>query len=190
MRAKSRRPAREAILRALYEIEVGRQTGPDAIADTLENSTLAPELAAFTDETITGILANRSTLDRDISGCLKGWELNRVAVVDRNVLRLAAYELFHAPSIPPKVTINEAVSLVKKYSTAESGRFVNGVLGALLAKSPKAEWDPVNAPSDEDFAPPEPEAEVEIETIEEGSDEAAELAKSGVWQVRTKDGNA
>ncbi len=187
MRGKSRRPAREAILRALYEIEVGRQAAADAIADTLEHSSLSPDLAAFAEEAILGVLAHRPAIDKAIAGSLKGWELSRVAVVDRNVLRLATYELFHRPSIPPAVTINEAVSLAKKYSTAESGRFVNGVLGALVTKSPKAQWDPTAVPPDEDTPAPEPEPTVEIETVEAGSEQAEELARTGAWQVRRED---
>jgi len=184
MRGSSRRPAREATLRALYEIEVGRLEGPEAIADTLEHTNLPPDLAEFARAAVAGILGHKSSLDDALSGCLKGWDLPRVAVVDRNVLRLAAYELFHCPSIPPAVTINEAVDLVKKYSTAESGRFVNGVLGELVRRSPKARWDPSADPEEEALALPEPESEPDIETIQADSPEALELTKAGLWKLR------
>lgn len=185
MRGNSRRPAREAALRALYEIEVGRLNGAEAIADTLDHVTLGPEMAEFAQTAIAGIVEHRASLDDAISGCLKGWDLPRVAVVDRNVLRLAAFELFHCPAIPPAVTINEAVDIVKKYSTAESGRFVNGVLGELVRRSPKANWDPANAPEEETISlPEEPEPEPEVETIQADSPEALEFAKVGLWKFR------
>lgn len=184
MRGNSRRPAREAALRALYEIEVGKLDSDSAVADTLANTTLQPDLAEYARAAVVGICKHRASLDDLLAGCLKGWDLPRVAVVDRNVLRLAAFELFHCPSIPPAVTINEAVDLVKRYSTAESGRFVNGVLGELVRRSPKAQWDPASAPEEETVAAPEPEPEPEIETIQADSPEALELAKVGLWKFR------
>lgn len=187
MRGSSRRPAREAVLRALYEIEVGH-TGVDlAIADTLEHATLGPELAAFARDAIVGVLSHLHALDGALSKSLTDWDLSRVATVDRNVLRLAAYELFHCPTIPPAVTINEAVDLAKKYSTAESGRFVNGVLGNLLERTPKHDWDPASAPSDEMASAPDPEPETEVETVSADSEEFKELARAGLWKLRKED---
>src|SRR5690349_7281417 len=94
------------------------------------------------------------------------YDFNRIAAIDGNILRIAAYELFFEPGIPPAVTINEAIEIAKKYSTAESGKFVNGILGRLLADSPKANWDPASAPAEE-IEEPSTEPEYEIEVIEE-----------------------
>ncbi|MCB8932099.1 MAG: transcription antitermination factor NusB [Fimbriimonadaceae bacterium] len=187
MRGSSRRPAREAILRALYEIEVGHTPTDAAIEDTLEHAELEPELAEFARAAIKGVLAHLNALDGALAQSLRDWDLSRVATVDRNILRLAAYELFHCPPIPPAVTINEAVDLAKKYSTAESGRFVNGVLGNLLERTPKHEWDPASAPPDERVGAAAPEPEPEVETVTEDSEEAQELARAGLWTVRKEE---
>lgn len=187
MRGRSRRPAREAVLRALYEVEVGHLPAETALADTLEHIPLDDELADFAREAVRGVAAHLSALDDALAQSLTDWDLSRVATVDRNVLRLAAFELFHCPSIPPAVTINEAVDLAKKFSTAESGRFVNGVLGKLLESTPKHRWDPASAPPDEQIVEAEPEPEPEVEAVSPDSDEAKELARAGLWTLRNQD---
>src|SRR5688500_3343806 len=133
MRAKSRRQAREAALRALYGIEVGGTDVLEALQDTLDRSDLSPDLADFTEQLVRGIAERRAEIDGNIGPVLRDLHLDRMAPVDRILLRIASYELFYFPTVPPAVTINEAVELAKKYSTAESGKFVNGVLGRLLA---------------------------------------------------------
>lgn len=91
-------------------------------------------VAAFTVKLVQGTQAQRANIDRPISELATGWGLERLVSVDRNILRMAAFEMLYLPSIPTSASINEAVELAKKYSTAESGRFVNGVLGALATK--------------------------------------------------------
>lgn len=93
--------------------------------------------AAFTHKLVTGVHARQQEIDQAIEALSAGWRLERQVSVDRNILRMAGYELLFLPAIPVAVTINEAVELAKKYSTAESGRFVNGVLGALAARTGK-----------------------------------------------------
>lgn len=88
-------------------------------------------VGAFTLKLVQGEGEKQSEVDRAISALAAGWRLDRQVAVDRSILRLAGYELLFVPGIPTSATINEAVELAKKYSTAESGRFVNGVLGAL-----------------------------------------------------------
>ncbi|HZT43156.1 MAG TPA: transcription antitermination factor NusB [Chthonomonadaceae bacterium] len=90
--------------------------------------------AAFTIALVTGIAEHREALDRTLEGLSSGWRLDRQVSVDRNILRMAAFEMLYLPGIPTSASINEAIELAKKYSTAESGRFVNGVLGALAAR--------------------------------------------------------
>ncbi len=90
--------------------------------------------AAFIHKLVTGVLAQREKIDRRLAGLASGWSLERQVAVDRNIMRIAAYEMLYVPGIPTGVSINEAVELAKKYSTAESGRFVNGVLGALATR--------------------------------------------------------
>jgi transcription antitermination factor NusB len=89
--------------------------------------------AEFTQMLVHGVREKQEEIDARIAGLSAGWALDRQAAVDRNIMRLAAYEILYLPDIPMGASINEAVELAKKYSTAESGRFVNGVLGALAA---------------------------------------------------------
>ena len=89
--------------------------------------------ASFVTRLVHGVSARQSEIDRAIEGLSAGWRLERQVAVDRNILRLAGYEMLYLPGVPTGASINEAVELAKKYSTTESGRFVNGVLGALAA---------------------------------------------------------
>jgi len=86
---------------------------------------------AFADELIAGVLAQRPALDERIKKYAKNWDLHRMAVVDRNLMRLAIYEMLHREDIPPIVSINEAVDIAKKFSTVDSGKFVNGILDQI-----------------------------------------------------------
>jgi N utilization substance protein B len=93
----------------------------------------AEELATrlFADKLIRGVLEHRADLDQRIQEQAQNWDLHRMAVVDRNVLRLAIYEMLYRDDIPPIVSINEAVDVAKKYSTQDSGKFVNGILDKI-----------------------------------------------------------
>lgn len=186
--AISRRKARIAALIALYEWELGGSKHDDAIEAAIEEATLTPELAAYTGQVVRGTLTHRADIDERLSTLITEFDFMRVAAVDRNVMRIAAYELFHEPAIPPAVTINEAIEIAKRFSTAESGRFVNGVLGRLLQDSPKALWDPSMAPAEftEERGEPEPEPEVEETTVEADSEEAKKLSRVGAWKIRDK----
>jgi N utilization substance protein B len=82
----------------------------------------------FADALIRGVLEHRAALDAQIVKFAEHWDIHRMAAVDRNVLRLAIYEMFHREDIPPVVSINEAVDIAKRFSTDQSGRFVNGIL--------------------------------------------------------------
>lgn len=96
-----------------------------------------PEEAAtrvFADALVRGVLQHREALDEVIRRHAKNWDLHRMAVVDRNILRLAIHEILHRDDIPPVVSINEAVDIAKKFSTLESGKFVNGILDKVRAE--------------------------------------------------------
>ena len=86
------------------------------------------EVQLFAEPLIRGTIQHRDALDAKICQYAKNWDLHRMAVVDRNVMRLAIYEMLHREDIPPVVSINEAVDIAKKFSTPESGKFVNGIL--------------------------------------------------------------
>jgi N utilization substance protein B len=88
----------------------------------------------FADPLIRGALQHRDALDQHILRHCKNWELSRIAAVDRNILRLAIFEMLHREDIPPVVSINEAVDIAKKFSTQDSGKFVNGILDSVKAE--------------------------------------------------------
>jgi N utilization substance protein B len=181
----SRRKAREAAMRALYEIELGHTPTDTALYVALQEANLAPELNDYATRVVRGIRGNLAIIDHKLATIIRDYDYSRIAAVDRNILRVAAYELLEVPEMPPAVTINEAIEIAKRYSTAESGRFVNGVLGRLLEESPKRDWDPATAPPEfDEAAEPEPEPEVEEIVVEEGSEEAKVAARYGGWKLR------
>ena len=125
-RPDDRSDARERALYLLYEAYSKGITPMDALAlQVLEPDELTVLLA-------TGVGEHVAELDAAIAARAKGWTLARMPVLDLNVLRLGAYELAHRPDVPVAVVIDEAVELVKRFSTDDSGRFVNGVLSALV----------------------------------------------------------
>ena len=179
---KSRRKAREAALRALYQMEIAKVTAREAGADLFDNADLTPDLLEFADTLVRMFAVNKKLIDSKLASLIRDWDFTRIASVDRNILRIASVELMFMPGIPPAVTINEAIEIAKRYSTPESGRFVNGVLGNLLKDTPKAEWDP------EMEERPEPADSEEEEVLEEtvSAEEADDLLKGGMWKVRSE----
>jgi len=135
-----RRAAREQALKWLYQIDVGNTSVEDALAET--HLRLREDGLAFARELLRGTVANILSIDDCIARYAKEWSLDRMASVDRNILRLAVFEIIHLPDIPHSVSANEAVELAKKYSTAESSKFVNGVLGSLLRDLQRSETAP------------------------------------------------
>jgi N utilization substance protein B len=119
-------------LRALFQVDVGGLSAEEALDSTTAEGTYRESTLRFARDLVLGSTAHRERIDATIEQHARGWTLARMASVDRNVLRLAVYEILYLPDIPYSVTVDEAVELAKKYSTAESGRFVNGVLGNLV----------------------------------------------------------
>jgi len=129
-----RRRARELALQALYAHEVS-DNQVDAVLDDLSKEEMVDEeMLEFAKHLIRETVDRSNALDQEVIPLVKNWEFSRVALIDRLVLRLAVCEILHFQEIPPKVTINEAIDLAKKFSTEESGRFVNGILDALYKK--------------------------------------------------------
>ena len=126
-RPDDRSDARERALYLLYEAYSKGIAPPDALALQV----IEPD--ALTTMLVEGVGANVDELDAAIAARAKGWSLSRMPVLDLNVLRLGAFELAHRPDVPVAVVIDEAVELAKQFSTDDSGRFVNGVLSALVA---------------------------------------------------------
>ncbi|MFB3882687.1 MAG: transcription antitermination factor NusB [Armatimonadota bacterium] len=127
-----RHAGRELALRALFQVDVGGASPEEAFEAVRDPERYAEETSGFARELLSGASAHADHLNSVIERNAKGWSLDRMANVDRNILRLALYELLYRPDTPPSVVVDEAVELAKRYSTAESGRFVNGVLGNVV----------------------------------------------------------
>ena len=125
---QSRRSAREAVLQALYAIEVGKETKSKALKDILKRESRNHEAKNFITELFNASLSNREWCEDQIKSRLNNWEFKRVAILDRLLLIVAIAEIFFIDTVPPKVSISEAIQIAKKYSTEDSSAFVNGVL--------------------------------------------------------------
>ncbi|GBD30608.1 N utilization substance protein B [bacterium HR32] len=135
----SRHKARQAVLQVLYQAEVGRQRVEDVLSRYAEGWS-APDDGSpepwdeedwrFVVRLSRGAWEGRRELDALVGQFAEGWDVDRIARVDLSILRMALYELLHLDT-PPAVVINEAVELAKRYSTEDSGRFVNGILGRV-----------------------------------------------------------
>lgn len=130
-----RREGREAAIQFLYQFDVNRRPTPELLRDFWELRSAKGEPAgkarAFAEELVHGVTSHLQELDERIKKCVANYELHRIAVVDRNVLRLGIYEMLYSPDVPPVVTINEAIEIAKKFGSEESGRFVNGILDRI-----------------------------------------------------------
>ncbi len=155
-----RRAARELALKVLYAVDVGR-ADPEkeleyaALSEYLGKG-LSPETVAFCRGLVAGTLASAKDIDDRIRELAREWSLWRMAAVDRNVLRMAIYEMLNLEDIPYSVSINEAVELAKKYGTEESGRFVNGILGNLAKGLPPKSEPGAQAETEEEPESGEP----------------------------------
>jgi transcription antitermination protein NusB len=137
-----RRQARTNALQALYELDTTDHSAGTVITCRLEDARLTPEAEAFMRLLVNSVLAHREQLDRLIQQYAPAWPVSQIAVIDRNVLRMALYELTGRTDTPTKVAINEAVDLAKEFGSDSSSRFVNGVLGAAIAGRKKIELPP------------------------------------------------
>ncbi len=132
---RKRTLAREIALQILYQHEMNPQPSRELMDSYWDNNQEAdPEVRIFTERLVEGTLLHRAEIDPMISTAADHWDLNRMAIVDRNILRLSAYEIIHVADIPLKVAINEAVELAKKYGDLESSKFVNGILDKIHKK--------------------------------------------------------
>jgi N utilization substance protein B len=129
--AGRRRKARIIALKALYEMDTVAHQPDDILARLLEEAAASPDVEAFARELVTGVLAHQAEIDEVIRQKAPAWPLEQVAVVDRNILRLAIFEILLDNMVPVRAAINEAVELAKAFGGETSPKFVNGVLGAV-----------------------------------------------------------
>lgn len=126
MRRRTR--AREIAVQFLYQLDLRGDEMLESLHEYVEAETADKEMRDFAIRLIQGSRRHQEETDSRLGQVTRNWDLSRMATLDRNVLRMAVFELLHCPDIPPKVTINEAIEIGKKYSTANSGAFINGIL--------------------------------------------------------------
>lgn len=129
----TRRKARQLALKALYEIDSVGHDAEEVVARLLVNGGLSEGNSVFLSEMVGGVLHNRDKIDQKIRSFAPAWPIEQISIVDRNILRLAIFEMLFDDKTPVKVAINEAVELAKRFGTDNSPKFVNGVLGAVSA---------------------------------------------------------
>ena len=134
---RKRTKARQFALQILYQMDITNDNYQESLSNFWNihsEEALQEQIKGFTGELVKGVADNLSAIDNNIAKYATNWQLKRMAVVDRNILRLASFELIYRTDIPIKVAINEAIELAKKYSGPEAGRFVNGVLDKMQSE--------------------------------------------------------
>mgnify|MGYP001477573003 CR=1 FL=1 len=131
---RTRRKAREVALQVLYQLDVLNIDVNEAVDLFWNNFDASEETRDFSSILIQGAWTQREEIDKLIISCSENWSLGRMSRVDKNILRMAAYELLYCQDIPPKVTLNEAIDLGKTYGSENSGAFINGILDAIYEK--------------------------------------------------------
>ncbi len=137
----ARRVSRELALQILYQCELTQHTVPEVLEHFPIWEETKDSVKTFALQLTEGVLSHRAELDQRLAATAEKWSVDRMAPVDRNILRLGAYELLFCPDTPSRVVINEAIELAKKFSTSQSGRFVNGLLDALSKQNDTADKD-------------------------------------------------
>jgi len=137
---RKRTKAREYVLQMLYQVDITRCPWQEILKnfwESNEQEDIAQELKDFSAQLLEGAVKHMQEIDKKISQYAANWQLERMAFVDRNIMRLGCFELLFREDIPPKVAINEAVELAKKYSGIEAGKFVNAILDQVKIEKEK-----------------------------------------------------
>ena len=124
---------RALALKVLYEVDSVGHDLDETVTRLLAEGELSEENTAFARELVSGVIQNREAIDRNIQNFAPAWPIEQIPVVDRNILRLAIFEILLDNKVPVKVAINEAVELAKTFGSDNSSKFVNGVLGSVSA---------------------------------------------------------
>ena len=132
---RNRTKSRECALQMLYQVDI-RHADPTQVIEEFWQAEVqvADEVKRYANQLVEGTLQRLADIDGVISAHADNWDLKRMAVVDRNILRLGAFELLYLDGVPAKVCINEAIELAKRFGDAESGKFINGILDAIHKK--------------------------------------------------------
>jgi len=126
-----RREGRQTAVQFLFQRDLSNSQMPEALVDFWAICPVNIATREFATNLILGVIANQPQIDELIRKHSANYELHRIAAVDRNVIRVAIYEMFHCPEVPPVVSINEAIEIAKQFGAEESGKFVNGILDRI-----------------------------------------------------------
>ena len=129
----ARRRTRALVMQSLYESDTVEHSAVDVLEARLAEVAVSRRDAEFARGMLTGIFANAAEIDKIIAEFAPGWPISQMAVVDRNILRMAIYEIMVSQDTPPRVAVNEAVELAKAFGGDSAPRFINGVLGSVMA---------------------------------------------------------
>ncbi len=146
----TRRHARELAMQALFSMDMSCAFSPEALADYRSCFPPSERVMPFFNRLTDGVLKYIGDIDRVIERYSSNWKVRRMACVDRNVLRLAVFELLYCEDIPTKVSINEAIDIAKKFGASESGGFINGILDSIRTALEKSELKPIPLPPADD----------------------------------------
>jgi N utilization substance protein B len=136
----SRRKSRELALQALYQVDVTGDLAEKALYDLKHRNPEDPEMVEFSGALVSAVISNRDSIDRVIIKAAQNWTIDRMALIDRNIIRLGVAQLqYLEDQVPPKVAIDESIELAKKFGDEESGRFINGVLDKIFKDMGKKE---------------------------------------------------
>ena len=135
----TRRRAREMAMQALFYMDAQQNGSPQMLKSFCENFNLPQKVRPFFLQLVNGVLAAQPQIDFLIEKYSKNWKIQRMSRVDRNVMRIAVFEMLFCPDIPPKVSINEAIDVAKKFGTEESGAFINGIVDRIRIAIEKGE---------------------------------------------------
>lgn len=148
----TRRRGREAALQLLYAVEITHADVEEVLTSSWAHALTAARTREFTGALLRGVIASRDEIDTLIREWSANWSLERIGLVERNILRFAIYELLFMPEIPPNVTINEAIEVAKRYGAEDAPSFINGILDRIKNQAappedtPAAVPDPVSSP--------------------------------------------
>lgn len=134
----SRRAAREEAFKVIFQIDLGKTPWKEALLRNLKESSLSEAGQSFLKQLVEGTMTHLAEIDAEITKYAQDWKLDRMLSTDRNILRLALYELKFQNEIPVGATVNEAVELAKIYGDDDSARFINGILGNVIRSSGRA----------------------------------------------------
>ena len=148
-----RREGREAAIQYLYQLDLNGHRMSASAGDFWElrvvpgSGAVPPKTQVFAQEIVAGVQEHLAEIDERITRLAANYELNRIAAVDRNIIRVAIYEMLYCPDVPPVVSINEAIEIAKRYGSEDSGRFVNGILERVRHELPRPAREPARKAS-------------------------------------------